>query len=172
MKNYTPLLKERWDKGWPAFKQYYSVKQRVDDGFPYKSFRVSLKDKYGDKQGLYDDIYEIVDYSYKPVPEEVACMALKMLSEEKNSSKEIGGYMIYRRFEVDYQDNVNELEIWGGSGGTVILGWRNGELVQTPYDEDEEGRYKTIDLIRGEHNIFDISGYYEAREFGFNWHKE
>lgn len=169
MKNYTPLLKERWDKGWPAFKEYYTFNQAVDDRLPFKDFRVLLKDKYGGNQRLFDDIYESVDYSYKPVPEEVACMALKMLSEEKNSSKEIGGYKIYRRFGVDYQDNVNELEIWNVErGGTdVRLGWRNGEHVQNIRDEG-----KNIDTVFGKHNIFDISGYYEARNFGFSWHKE
>ena len=167
MKNYTPLLKERWDKGWPAFKEYYTVNQAVDDRLPFKDFRVLLKDKYGGNQRFYDDIYESVDYSYKPVPEEVACMALKMLSEENEAFKIIGDYTISRKFEVDYQDNVNELDILFRGEYVISISWRNGEHVQNIRDEG-----KNIDTIFGKHNIFDISGYYEARNFGFSWHKE
>ena len=49
----------------------------------------------------------------------------------------------------------------------ISIGWRNGEHVQNIRDEG-----KNIDTIFGKHNIFDISGYYEARNFGFSWHKE
>jgi hypothetical protein len=166
MKNYTPLLKERWDKGWPAFKEYYTVNH--NDGGNYNTFRVNLKEEYGGKkQRLYSDIYELVDYSYEPVPEEVACMALKMLSEENEAFKIIGDYTISRKFEVDYQDNVNELDILFRGEYVISISWRHGEHVQNIRDEG-----KNIDTLFGEHNIFDISGYYEARNFGFSWHKE
>jgi len=133
-----------------------------------KRYSIYLKEEYGgNKQRLYPDIYEYVEYAYEPVPEEVACMALKMLSKEKEDFKEIGEYTIHRRFEVDYQDNRNELDVSFRGEYVIYIGWGNGEHVQTIRDEG-----KNIDTLFGEHNIFDISGYYDARNFGFNWHKE
>ena len=171
MRNYTPLLKERWDKGWPAFKEYYTFNH--EDSPPFKGFTVTLKEEYGGrKQSDYPDIYENVVVNYEPVPEEVACMALKMLSEEKEAFKQIGEYTISRRFKVDYQYNLNELDVSFRGEYVIYLAWANGENVQNVYDEDEEGRLRSIDVIHGKHNIFKISGYYEARNFCFNWHKE
>ena len=170
MKNYTPLLKERWDKGWPAFQEYYELIPPNRMEHVEKDFRIYLKEEYGGKgkkQRTYPDIYESVVYYYKPVPEEVACMALKMLSEEKKAIKEIGDYTIIRRFEVDYQYNLNELDVSFRGEYVINIAWSNGEHVQNITDEG-----KNIDTIFGKHNIFDISGYYEARNFGFTWHKE
>ena len=169
MKNYTPLLKERWDKGWPAFQKYFMG--RETDKENEKGYKIYLKEEY-DGSMEYSNFREYSNYKYTPVPEEVACMALKMLSEEREYSTMVGDYVILRNWQVDYETNINSIGIRIGNEYVIGIGWENGELVQIPYDEDEEGRYKTIDLIRGEHNIFDISGYYEARNFGFNWHKE
>ena len=176
MKNYTPLLKERWDKGWPAFQEYYELIPPNRMEHVEKDFRIYLKEEYGGRgksNDYYVDIFENVVYYYEPVPEEVACMALKMLSEEKEAFKEIGDYTIHRRFKVDYEYNLNELDVSFRGEYVIHISWGNGENVRNVYDEDEEGRLTSIDVIFGEHNIFDISGYYEARNtFGFNWHKE
>ena len=172
LKNYNLLLKEKWRKKWPAFQGYYMGESK--GGWnktveaPRKVFSVYLKEEYGgNKQRLYPDIYEYVEYAYEPVPEEVACMALKMLSKEKEDFKEIGEYTIHRKYEVDYQGNENELDVSFRGEYVILIGWGSGEHVQSIRDEG-----KNIDTIFGEHNIFDISGYYDAKNFGFNWHKE
>lgn len=171
MKNYNLLSKERWDKGWPAFTEYYETD--YSDKENEKEFYIYLKEKYGGDR-VSKNIEEGVYFQYTPVPEEVACMALKMLSEERRQGKEIGNYSITRQWSIDYQRNSNFIEIYDEDSGkySIQIGWENGELVQNVYDEDEEGRLTSIDVIHGEHNIFDISGYYEARNFGFTWHKE
>jgi len=168
MKNYTPLLKERWDKGWPAFHKYFIGigTNQVNQ----KGYKIDLKEKYGG--GRWNtNIEESVYFKYTPVPEEVACMALKMLSKEKDDFKEIGDYSITRIYVVNYQGNHNEIRVSIGGKLVILIGWGNGENVQNVYDEDEEGRLRSIDVIHGKHNIFKISGYYEARNFGFSWHK-
>jgi len=98
-------------------------------------------------------------------------MALKMLSEEREYATMVGDYVILRKWQVDYQNNINKIGIKIGKDLVISIGWENGENVRNVYDEDEEGRLTSIDVIFGEHNIFDISGYYDARNFGFNWHK-
>ena len=168
MKNYTPLLKERWDKGWPAFKEYYGTD--YSDKENERDFVIYLKEKYGGNRAN-TNFHERINYKYTPVPEEVACMALKMLSEEREYATIVGDYVILRKWQVDYQNNINRIGIKIGKDLVISIGWENGEYVQNVYDEDEEGRLRSIDLIRGEHNIFDISGYYGAKHtFGFNWH--
>jgi len=166
MKNYTPLLKERWDKGWPAFQEYYEkpIDWQTDASL---TVEIKLKRKYGGRSSRFADLREVIECYYTPVPEEVACMALKMLSKEKEDFTEIGDYTIHRKFQVDYQDNVNELDISFKNEYAILISWRNAENVQNIIDAD-----KDMDTIFGEHNIFVISGYYEARNFGFNWHKE
>ena len=98
-------------------------------------------------------------------------MALKMLSEERRQVKKIGNYTISRLWSVDYQQNTNVIEIDYDDETYILIGWENAENVQNVYVEDEEGRLTSIDVIFGKHNIFEISGYYEARNFGFTWHK-
>ena len=164
MRNYTPLLKERWDKGWPAFTEYYGTD--YSDKENERDFVIYLKERYGGGRNALN-FEESVYFLYTPVPEEVACMALKMLSEERRRIKKIGNYTIIRRFEVDYQYNLNELDVSFRGEYVINIAWSNGEHVQNITDEG-----KNIDTIFGKHNIFDISGYYEARNFGFTWHKE
>ena len=45
MRNYTPLLKERWDKGWPAFTEYYGTD--YSDKENERDFVIYLKERYG-----------------------------------------------------------------------------------------------------------------------------
>ncbi len=172
LENYTPLLKERWDEGWPAFQGYYELNnEKYSLGPPAGKYsgefaNIVLKEKYGGRS-IKLDLFEHTGYQYNPVPEEVACMALKMLSEEKDAFEDIGDYTITRRYGVDYQSNLNQIYVEKEGGYVIYIGWRNGELVQNISDEG-----KNIDTVFGKHNIFDISGYYEARNFGFSWHKE
>ena len=168
MRNYTPLLKERWDKGWPAFTEYYGTD--YSDKENERDFVIYLKERYGGGRNALnfeENVYSL----YTPVPEEVACMALKMLSEERRQVKKIGNYTISRLWSVDYQQNTNVIEIDYDDETYILIGWENAENVQNVYVEDEEGRLTSIDVIFGKHNIFEISGYYEARNFGFTWHK-
>ena len=173
LSNYNLLLKERWEAGWPAFQEYYKPLQKIKE---YDLFILTIKDEYN---WLVDnwDLHEGKSSLYNSIPEDVACEALRILETHEQTQKEYDtakqyefeGWRISRDFNFDYQRNINSLLIQDPQGDIKVhLSWSNGEdngLIRKPGSSD------TVDTNFGEHNIYRLSGYYDAREFGFSWHE-
>jgi len=173
LKNYNLLLKQRWEAGWPQHQDYFEIeedKQKAD----YSLFIIEVKEE-NKFTSLDQYIYESTAFKYNPIPENVACRVLEILEETPRTEREysspkifeVEGYTIYRDFNFDYQNNVNKLIVTSPNKKEEIrLSWSNGEdtgLVRLG------GR--DINLAIGSNNIYRISGYYDARDFGFSWHK-
>ncbi len=174
LKNYNLLLRQRWKAGWPQNQKYFEIErdeQRAD--FSFFGLKVKEENKF---TSLKQYIFESAASIYNPIPENVACKVLEILEETPQTDKEYGsaitiefeGYIIYRDFNFNWQYNVNRLEVTSPSGkNEIMLSWTNGEdtgLVRGVGGE-------TVNLARGSNNIYRTSGYYDARESGFNWHK-
>jgi len=178
LKNYNLLLKQRWEAGWPKHQEYYEIQRDEQDSDPYYSaFGIKVK---GEHRKFSHDSYmfESTTSIYNPIPERVACKVLEILEETPRTNYgddssptiiDFEGYKIYREFNFNYQYNVNKLVVTPPSGKTEIrLSWANGEDTGFvhPY-----GSRRSVNLARGTSNIYVISGYYDAREFGFSWHE-
>lgn len=173
LKNYNLLLKQRWEAGWPQHQEYFEIesdKQRAD----YSSFEILVKEE-NKFTSLDQYIFEATIFKYNPIPENVACRVLEILEETPQTDKEYNsavifefeGYTIYRDFNLDYQNNVNRLVVTSPNKKEEIeLSWANGEDIGLVRRGGRD-----INLVMGSNNIYRISGYYDAREFGFSWHK-
>ena len=176
LSNYNLLLKERWDAGWPAFQEYYEPLQKAEDDL----FILTIKKEYNQHRSWENwDLHEGKNYLYNPIPEDVACEALRILETHGYTQKdydsmkeyEFEGWIIKRDLNWDYQRNINSLMIHDPQGDIKVhLSWSNGEdngMIRKP----GSGYSDTVDTIFGEHNIYQLSGYYDARDFGFSWHE-
>lgn len=178
VENYNLLLRERWELGWPEHSEYF---QPLEPNANKGLFVVNLKDKYrwgGTKPDWETwDFYEEKETTFTEIPEDIACEALRILETHEqtnlpyNSFKRYtyNNWAIIRDYNFDYQRNINYLRIDNPSGATpIVIKWENGEDLSGIY---EEGSARGIDVVRSSANIYRISGYYDARDFGFNWHK-
>lgn len=175
LKNYNLLLKQRWEAGWPKHQEYYEISRDEKDA-EFSMFEIKVKREH---RGYSTDSYmfESTISIYNPIPEEVACKALELLETAPRTNLEYGsaqsttfnGFELIRNFNFDYQYNVNRLLVIDPQGVEKIkLGWINGEdtAFVHPY-----GSRRSVNLATGTNNLYVISGYYDAREFGFSWHE-
>tara|TARA_R100000773_G_scaffold4705_1_gene5234 strand:- start:3397 stop:4047 length:651 start_codon:yes stop_codon:yes gene_type:complete len=175
LKNYNLLLKQRWEAGWPKHQEYYEI---VGDekNAEYSTFQIKVKreHRYFSTDSF---MFESTASRYNPIPEEVACKALEILETTPRTNLEYGsaqstifnGFELIRDFNFDYQYNTNALEVRDPQGVEKIrLSWANGEdtAFVHPY-----GSRRSVNLATGTNNLYVISGYYDAREFGFSWHE-
>jgi len=175
LKNYNLLLKQRWEAGWPQHQEYFEI-ERENQVADYSVFSIKVKEEHR----IYSSessIFESTTSTYNPIPESVACKALEILEETPQTDKEYGseifiefeGYKIYRDFNFDYQYNVNKLRVTSPNGkDEIVLSWTNGEDTGFVHPH---GSRRSVNLATGTNNIYVISGYYDARKFGFSWHK-
>ncbi len=182
LKNYNLLLKERWESNWPAFQQYYEVTDN-NEKTNSSEFAILIKDEHSSGGKRYDwksaDIYEYTNYKYNPIPEPIACKALEILEVHARTDTEYGsekeyefnGWKIYRDYNWDYQRNENSIKIVDPQNVIQIdLSWANGEDNGIIYPNGNSSN--SLNTVGGEHNIYKISGYYDARNFGFTWHEK
>ena len=169
LKNYSLLLKERYNGNELLKKHFVVSKDEQNDRtnkFTLHQKRTSKEYDYGSNSPLYEETY----YKYEPVPENVACKAIDMLKKsttgdyDSEDREEIDGYSIVIYNYHEYQSNTTSLTILKDKMELVEIGWSNGEDLSTgtnSYDEDFE---------RGTpNNVYQLSGYYEAKKFGYTW---
>ena len=173
LSSYKLLLKERWEAGWPAFQESYEILSPDESDV----FVLTLKDEYSRSSWENWDLNETKNSLFNPIPEEIACKALDILKNHEETVSEYGTEKTYkfkdwnikRDLNLDYQRNINSLKIIDPQGNIQVhLSWGNGEdtrLIRKP------GTTDTVDTTSGEYNIYRISGYYDARKFGFSWHE-
>ena len=181
LENYNILLEERWNAGWSNFSEYYEPIIReysTADGGVHYSFGLKIKDEYN-AYSLPDnhlDIYEQKEVIFNPIPEDVACEALRILNTHQKTTTDYDSerqyryndWFITRDYNEDYQRNTNSIEIADPDGALQIsLHWGNGEDNGTIDDPNNPDLYQ----YGREPNLYKISGYYDAMQFGFNWHK-
>ena len=181
LKNYNILLEERWNAGWSDFSEYYeplvTKHSTADTVEAFYQFGLKIKDEYSIHSfSNHLDLHENKEVIFNPIPEDVACEALRILNTHQKTSMEYDseqhydykGWFIVRDYNQDYQRNRNSIEIADPDGALQIsLHWGNGEdngTIEDPNNPDvfQYGR---------ERNLYRISGYYDAWDFGFNWHK-
>ena len=176
LRNYNILLKERWEAGWPneEIQELFGGEIKVNHP-DMNSWRLVDKSKEGDRFG-YEVMYEATSFTYEEIPENVACKVLEILdghppSEDNDGDllDNIDGWGIQREYIVGYPANTNVVSVYSPSSSRVIqLGWSNWENMTT---KNINGEHVVIATGAGNHNIYHVSGYYEARKFGNNWHK-
>jgi len=175
LKNYNLLLEERWKAGWPRYAEYFeSTESKSPSSKIFQLFKKGVD---------YSQYFEQTRFTYNPIPEPVACKALEILESHQRTQSDGGGdensktynfehdgvdWRIIRSFNFDYQDNNNSLLIVADVGEYknrlfILLEWGNGEFFTGIYDENDN-RIDTSGINK-------YSGYYDAREFGFSWHK-
>lgn len=170
LKNYSLLLKERYN-GNELLKKHFTV---FDDMTHALATRFEIVQKPTSKE--YDTshayIYEETYYKYEPVPEKVACKAIDMLNKSttgdyhSEDTEEIDGYRIVIYNYYEYQANTALLAIFKDKMELVSIGWSNGEELGQGTDSYWE------DFERGTpNNAYRVSGFYDAREFGYSWWK-
>ena len=183
LKNYNLLLKERWESNWPAFQQYYEVTVN-NEKTNSSEFVIAIKNEHSWGGKRFNswrdaDIHEVTDYKYNPIPEPIACKALEILEVHAQTDSEYGtekeyefnGWKIYRDYNWDYQRNLNSIKIVDPQNVIQIhLSWANGEDNGAIYPNGNSS--DSVNTVSGEHNIYRISGYYDARNFGFTWHEK
>ena len=144
--------------------------------------RVELKQKKTSQKYIYDGLMvgldESVRFLYNPVPEEVACKAIDMLKKSKtiddydvdNSLIDAKGlpYLISVVNRHTYASNRCGLSISVQGKTLVSLSWSNGENLGTGTDEFNRDLKSLTDINK---NVYYVSGYYESRDFGYNWWK-
>ncbi len=180
LENYNLLLEERWNAGWSDFAEYYKPIPTNLHLTNWQEFAVKIKNKYRGYTAYVDthiDIYEHKEVYFNPIPEDVACEALRILNTHQRTSTDYdsakhydyNGWTIIRDYNEDYQRNRNGIEIADPDGASQIsIYWGNGEDNGSIHDPNNPDLYL---YDASERNIYRISGYYDAQEFGFSWHK-
>ena len=180
LKNMTNLMKERWEAGWPNHSEYFinSIPKKVAG---QKAFQLDqeLNRKYYPEGEIEEMVlWERHWFIYNPIPEEVACEAIRLLEETPSSDvdgwgyepvqSEKNGWVILRYWNWNYQNNQNAIGVYNRTdpSAKIEIGWRNGE--DTRVIENKDGSF--VDTS-GDKNIYHMSGYYEGRKEGMNWHK-
>ena len=173
LKNYDLLMKKRYE-GNKLLQKHFEISSITRQSNHINRFMLVQKDVNTHSQY---HLHEEVTFSYKPVPEEVACKAIDMLEKsttseqlhlpDEESTITIKGieYEIELRNQYNYQDNYAEITIHENGNLKVALGWRNGENTESGTDEYQR------DFRGRENNVYDLSGYSEARKFGYSWWK-
>lgn len=169
LKNYSLLLKERYNSNELLKKHFVVSREKQNDR--RKKFTILQKrtsKDYGWDSHAY--LYEETQHKYEPVPENVACKAIDMLKKsttgdyDSEDREEIDGYSIVIYNYHEYQANTTLLTIVKDKMELVVIGWSNGEDLSTGTDSYNE------DFERGTpNNVYRVSGYYEARNFGYSW---
>ena len=169
LKNYSLLLKERYN-GNELLKKHFAVfKEEQNDRA--KNFTIRQKPTSKDfDSGSHAYLYEETYYKYEPVPENVACKAIDMLKKSttgdygSEDKEEIDGYSIVIDSFYEYQSNATSLVISKDKMQLVVIGWSNGEDLSIGTDSYYE------DFERGTpNNVYQVSGFYDARKFGYSW---
>ena len=170
LKNYSLLLKERYN-GNELLKKHFVVFNLGEQNDRRKKFTILQKrtsKEYGWNSNAY--LYEETDYKYEPVPENVACKAIDMLKKsttgdyDSEDREEIDGYSIVIYNYHEYQSNTASLTILKDKMELVVIGWSNGEdlsIGSDSYNEDFDRETPN--------NVYRVSGYYDARKFGYSW---
>ena len=173
LKNYDLLMKKRYE-GNKLLQKHFEISSLTRQLKSANSFMLIQK---GANTNSQYHLHEEVVFFYKPVPEEVACKAIDMLEKSTTSDKygisdeesiiTIKGieYEIWMRNQYNYQDNSTEIAILVKGIPKVYLGWGNGENTESGTDEYQR------DFRGSENNVYDLSGYTEARKFGYSWWK-
>ena len=177
LKNYNLLMKEKSNENKILQKHFQVVWTS-----PLFGKKVELKQKKTSQKYVYEGIkvglYESVKFRYNPVPEEVACKAIDMLKKSTTSDDydpdraeiDVKGlpYLIIVANRHTYDDNQCGLTISVQGKTLVALSWSNGENLSTGTDEFERDLKSFTDINK---NVYYVSGYYESRDFGYNWWK-
>tara|TARA_R110000744_G_scaffold60119_1_gene124724 strand:+ start:9639 stop:10298 length:660 start_codon:yes stop_codon:yes gene_type:complete len=175
LRNYNILLKERWEAGWPnkEIQELFGGEEKVNHPDANSWRLVDLKRHHD--QYSYEVMYEETYFTYQQIPENVACKVLEILESETPFFDEeaetkvfnFDDWTIKRDYIVGYPFNINEVSVYNPASSRVIyLGWSNWENMTT---KNYGGVF--IATEAGSGNIYNISGYYDARKFGNNWHK-
>ena len=185
LRNYNILLKERWEAGWPnkEIQELFGGEIKVNHP-DMNSWRLVDLKRHHD-QYSYEVMSEQTYFTYQQIPENVACKVLEILESEPPSfddeaeTKKItitadsinafadGDWAIMREYIVGYPANINVVSVYNPASSRVIqLGWGNWENMTTI---KHNGEFVVVGTGSG--NIYNVSGYYEARKFGNNWHK-
>jgi hypothetical protein len=173
LKNYTLLLKERYYDNELMVKHFKVDTNKKDDNMKY--FEIHQKQS-SQEPPIYPNepyLYEATHFIYHPVPENVACKAIDMLKKSttgdyrSEDKAEIDGYKIVIENYHEYQDNQTSIRIIAKDRKkSVRIGWSNGENLDSGSNSFKE------DFPRGiGKSVFHVSGFYEAREFGYSWWK-
>lgn len=169
LKNYSLLLRERYN-GNELLKKHFAVfKEEQNDRA--KNFTILQKPTSKDfDSGSHAYLYEETYYKYEPVPENVACKAIDMLKKSttgdygSEDKEEIDGYSIVIDSFYEFQSNTTSLVISKDKMQLVVIGWSNGEDLSIGNDSYYE------DFERGTpNNVYQVSGFYDARKFGYSW---
>tara|TARA_R100000734_G_C3313572_1_gene104898 strand:- start:1290 stop:1940 length:651 start_codon:yes stop_codon:yes gene_type:complete len=170
LKNYTLLLKERYYDNELMVKHFKVDENKRDDNV--NSFEIHQKQS-SQAPPIYPTeyyLYEKTHFRYEPVPENVACKAIDMLKKSttgdygSDDKAEIDGYKIVIENYHEYQSNSAGIIIMYEDKRLVAIGWSNGENLTSGSNSFEE------DFPRGRgKSAFNVSGFYEAREFGYSW---
>jgi len=169
LKNYSLLLRERYN-GNELLKKHFAVfKEEQNDRA--KNFTILQKPTSKDfDSGSHAYLYEETYYKYEPVPENVACKAIDMLKKSttgdygSEDKEEIDGYSIVIDSFYEFQSNTTSLVISKDKMQLVVIGWSNGENLSAGTDSYYE------DFERGTpNNVYQVSGFYDARKFGYSW---
>jgi len=169
LKNYSLLLRERYN-GNELLKKHFAVfKEEQNDRA--KNFTILQKPTSKDfDSGSHAYLYEETYYKYEPVPENVACKAIDMLKKSttgdygSEDKEEIDGYSIVIDSFYEFQSNTTSLVISKDKMQLVVIGWSNGEDLSAGTDSYYE------DFERGTpNNVYQVSGFYDARKFGYSW---
>ena len=173
LKNYELLMKKRYE-GNKLLQKHFEISSITRQSNHINSFMLVQKDVNTHSQY---HLFEEVFFFYEPVPEEVACKAIDMLEKSTTSSQHhlpdeesiitIKGieYEIELRNQYNYQDNYAEIMIRENGRPKVHLGWGNGEDTDSGTDEYQR------DFRGPENNVYHLSGFTEAKKFGYSWWK-
>jgi len=177
LKNYNLLMKKEYN-GNKILQKHFEM---VEDPIPFMK-GVELKQKKTSQKYIYEGLMvglnESVRFLYNPVPEEVACKAIDMLKKSTTSddydvdSRVIDAkglpYLISVVNRHTYDHNQCGLSISVQGKILVSLYWSNGENLGTGTDEFNRDLKSFTDKNK---NVYYLSGYYESRDFGYNWWK-
>ena len=178
LKNYSLLLQERYYDN-ELMVKHFEVGE--DSNYNWaKEFTLyqkptSQKYLYSRKPYLEEGTY----FTYEPVPENIACKAIDMLKKSTTGDRgydlhgatetaKIGKYEIRVFNYHEYQHNMTGITITIPKEEKLFvnIAWFNGEDINSGEDTFD----KDFPIESGK-TVFDISGYYEARKFGYSWWK-